>query len=61
MPLQNIIPSIVYVWSQHDGVNIEQWTIGYGWRQNLEAKLKILGGVITRSNQQEADPTSSYC
>ena len=43
MPLQNTIRSIVYVWSQHDGVNIEQWTIGYGWRQNLEAKLKIVG------------------
>ena len=53
--------SIVYVWSQHDGsANIEQWTIGYGWRQYPEAKLKIVGGVILRSNQQEADPTSSY-
>ena len=37
---------IVYVWSQYDGPNIEQWTIGYGWRQNQEAKLKIVGGVI---------------
>ena len=38
---------IVYVWSQYDGANIEQRTIGYGWRQNPEAKLKIVGGVIT--------------
>ena len=30
----------VYVWSQYDGANIEQWTIGYGWRQNQEAKQK---------------------
>ena len=39
---------IVHVWSQYNGANIEQWTIGYGWRQNQEAKLKIVGGVITR-------------
>ena len=32
----------------------------YGWLQNQEAKLKIVGGVITWSNQQEADPTNSY-
>ena len=51
---------IVYVWSQYDGANIEQWTIGYGWRQNQEAKLKIVGGVISWSNYQEADPTNSY-
>ena len=51
---------IVYVWSQYDGANIEQSTIGYGWRQNQEANLKIVGRVITWSNQQEADPTSSY-
>ena len=31
-----------------------------GWCQNYEAKLKIVGGVIPRSNQQEADPTSIY-
>ena len=37
---------ILYVWSQYDGANIEQRTIGYGWRQNQEAKLKIVGGVI---------------
>ena len=51
---------IVYVWSQYDGANIEQWTIGYGWQQNQEVKLKIVGGVITWSNQQEIDPTGSY-
>ena len=51
---------IVFVWSQYDGANIEQRTIGYGCRQNQEAKLKIVGGVIPPSNQQEADPTSSY-
>ena len=32
--------------------NIEQRTIGYGCRQNQEAKLKIVGGVIPQSNQQ---------
>ena len=33
---------IVFVWSQYDGANIEQRTIGYGWRQNKEVKLKIV-------------------
>ena len=51
--------NIVFVWSQYDGGNIEQRTIGYGCRQNQEAKLKIVGGVIPWSNQQEADPTNS--
>ena len=37
---------IVFVWSQYDGGNIEQGTIGYGFRQNQKAKLKIVGGVI---------------
>ena len=37
---------IVFVWSQYDGANIEQRTIGYGWHQNQEAKLKIVGGVM---------------
>ena len=41
---------IVFVWSQYDGANIEQWTIGYSWRQNQESKLKNVGGAI--SNQQ---------
>ena len=45
-------PFIVFVWSQYDGANIEQWTKGYGWRQNQEAKLKNVGGVISWSNQQ---------
>ena len=31
----------VIVWTQYDGANI-----GYGWCQNQEAKLKIVGGVI---------------
>ena len=52
-------PFIVFVWSQYHGGNIEQRTIGYGCRQNQEAKLKIVGGVIPRSKQQEADPPSS--
>ena len=30
----SLIDIILYVWSQYDGANIEQWTIGYGWRQN---------------------------
>ena len=30
---------IVLAWYQYDGANIEQKTIGYGWRQNQEAKL----------------------
>ena len=51
---------IVFVWSQYDGGNIEQRAIGYGCRQTQKAKLKIVGGVILWSNQQEADPTSSY-
>ena len=37
---------IVFVWSYYDGVIIEQWTIGYGWRQNQEVKLKIVGGAV---------------
>ena len=37
---------IVFVWSKYDGGNIEQKTIGYGCRQNQEAKLKIVGGVV---------------
>ena len=48
----NFPNNIVFVWSQYDGTNIEQWTIGYGWRQNQDAKLKIVGGVISWSNQQ---------
>ena len=32
----------------------------YGCHQNQEAKLKIVGGVIPQSNQQKADPISSY-
>ena len=51
---------IVFVWSQSDGANIEQLTIGYGWRQNQEAKLKIVGGDLSRSNQQDLDPTIHY-
>ena len=51
---------IVYVWSQYDGGNIKQRTIGYCSHQNQEASLKIVGGVILQSNQQEADPTSIY-
>ena len=38
---------IVFVWSQYDGGNIEQKTIGYGCCQKpktKEAKLKIVGG-----------------
>ena len=50
----------VFVWSQYDGTNIEQSTIGYGWRQNQEAKLKIVGGDLPGSNQQDLDPTIHY-
>ena len=46
--------------SQYDGVNIEQSTIGYGWRKNQEAKLKIVGRVTPWSKQQDLDQTSSY-
>ena len=52
--------SIVFVWSQYDGANIEQGTIDYGWRQNQEAKLKIVGGDLSGSNQQDPDPTIHY-
>ena len=34
---------IVFVWSQYDGGNFEQRTIGYGCCQNQETKLKIVG------------------
>ena len=47
--------TIVYVWSQYDGGNIEQRTIGYGCRQNQEAKLKNCG----RSNSL-IQPTRSW-
>ena len=36
---------IVFIWSQYDDGNIEQRTIGYGYSQNQEAKLEIVGGV----------------
>ena len=49
--------SIVFVWSQYDGAKIERRTIGYDWRQNQEAKLKIVGGDLSGSNQQDLDPT----
>ena len=42
---------IVFVWTQYDGANIEQRAIGFGWRQNQEAKLKIVGGDLSGSNQ----------
>ena len=51
------IKIIVFVWSQYDGANTEQRTIGFGWRQNQDAKLKIVGGDLTGSNQQDLDPT----
>ena len=38
---------IVFVWSQYDGVSIEQKTIGYGWHQNQEAKLKSVRGAMS--------------
>ena len=41
---------IVLFWSQYDGANIEQTPIGYGGRQNQEAKLKIVGGDLSGSN-----------
>ena len=34
----------LFVWSKYDGANIEQWTMGSGWRQNQEFKLKIVEG-----------------
>ena len=48
----NNYPSICLV--SIDGGNIEQKTISNGCRQNQEAKLKNVGVVIPRSNQQEA-------
>ena len=50
----------IFVWSQFDGANIEQRAIGYGWRQNQEAKLKIVGGDLSGSNQQDLYPTIHY-
>ena len=49
---------IVFVWSQYDDANIEQFTIGHGWHLNQEAKLKIVGGDLPGSNQQDLDPTN---
>ena len=51
---------IVFVWSPYDGADIEQRTISYGWRQNQEAKLKIVGGDFSGSYQQDLDPTIDY-
>ena len=51
---------IVFVWSQYDGANIEQRTIGYAWRQNQEAKLIIVEGDLSGSHQQDLDPTIHY-
>ena len=45
---------IVFVWSQYDGGNIEQWTIGYGCHQNQEAKLKIVEGYRSTVAQMAA-------
>ena len=39
------IHAIVFVWSQYDGANMEQRTIG----QNQEAKLKIVGEQWVRN------------
>ena len=52
--------TIVFVWSQYNGANIEQKTIGSGWRQNQEAKLKIVGKDLPGSNQQDLDPIIHY-
>ena len=47
--------------ADHDGVSdTEQRTIGYGWRQNQEVKLKIVGGDFSGSNQQDLDLTIHY-
>ena len=53
--INTFCPDIVNVWSQYDGSNIEQWTIGNGCRQNQEAKLKIEQWTIgfgCRQNQE---------
>ena len=42
---------IVFVWSQYDGRNIEQRTIGYGCGQNQEAKLKDCGRSSSSSSR----------
>ena len=49
----DVSPLIVLYMS---GLNIEQWTIGYGWRQNQEAELKIVEGAMSWSNQQLYKP-----
>ena len=45
-------PTIVCVWSQYDGDNIEQRTIGYGYLQNQEAKIKNCGRILHVSGLQ---------
>ena len=42
-----VLSTIVFIWSQYDGTNIDQWTISYSWHQNQEAKLKIVGEAIS--------------
>ena len=37
---------VLLYWSQYDGGNVEQRTMGCGCRQNQKAKLKIVGGDI---------------
>ena len=44
----------------HVSFNNEQRTIGYGWHQNHEAKLKIVEGDLSGSNHQDLDPTIHY-
>ena len=34
--------------------------MGYGWRQKQEAKLKIVEGDLSGSNQLDLDPTIHY-
>ena len=54
MLFQNLLSGIKQTarGNSNDGANIEQWTIGYAWRQNQEAKLTIVGRVMSWSNQQ---------
>ena len=39
---------------------MEQSKVGYGWHRNQEAKLKIVGGDLSGSNQKDLDPTFQY-
>ena len=50
--------AIVFVWSRHDGGNVEQKTIGQGFLRNQRSQAKDCGRrLLSGSYQQDLDPT----